>query len=225
VSRDRDDEILDDGRRRLLEAPAANGDFAVRDEFVLAAFSELSSVVRPLLIEIRYCYRDEYWIPQAEAPEPLVRILMDQRAEGRVVVRPAWANPPAPIVVPVLDVKTLREHLAEQRPAPAGQRFDWRYLHVIAAAVRSLSPREELRFRNLPGPIKPLEKDWFAGPIGHDGWENTPPLRIDISSEYVNVELSSSVHWPPWWIPESEEGKLFNGALDRLLAQGWTERR
>jgi len=225
VSGDRAEPILDDGRRRYLKAPDTNGDFALRDQFALAALVELSAIVRPLVIELRDCYRDEYWIPQAEEPDPLVRILVDARAAGRVALRPVWAKPPPAMVVPELNLAVVREQLAAQRSAPSGQRFDWRYLHVIAVAVRSLSPREALRFSNLPEPIEPLEKDWFAGPVGHEGWENTPPVRIDISSEYINVELSTSVHWPPWCLAESEEGRLFNAALDKLVAQGWTEPR
>jgi hypothetical protein len=216
--------IQDDGWRRYLQGPETDGEFARRDEIALTALSELSSVVRPLLIEIRDCHRDENGNPVSEEePNPLVRILMDARAEGRVVLRPKWSNPPQPIVVPELDLETLRRHLAERRAAPPGLRFDWRYLYVIAGAVRSLTPRDELRFKNLPGPIAPLENDWFAGPVGDEGWENIPPMRIHIFSETINIELSTSVHWPPWCLPESEEGKLFNSALDKLVAQGWTE--
>lgn len=218
----RDDEILNKPVRRYLTAPLVDGDLGRRDEQVLEVLAELSSVFRPLAVEIRGCYRDEFGMPQREQPLPTAHILLDANAEGRIVVRPKLANLPPPIVVDDLPA-ALRQHLSQQPPAPQGLRSDWRTLTVIAAAVRSLSPREELALRGLPDPIQPLEPGWFAGPTGKYGWENTPPFRVTISAEYVDAELETEVYWPPWCLLDTPEGQLLNQALDKLVARGWTE--
>lgn len=193
-----------------------------RAECVVTAFSELSRIVYPLALQIAYVYRDEHMFPAARA-EPTNRILLAAKAVGRVSAFPVLQHPEPPFIVRDLGPETLREQLWNCKPAPPGLLLDWTQVETLAVAVRRVSPAPELRFRNLKNPVLPLEDDWFAGPVGEQGWERDPPARIALESDDPSITLRTSMHWPPWSDPESPEGRLWNQALDALVARGWTE--
>lgn len=219
--------IDDAGWEYRLVAPPFEGDEReARLDHLRALFAAFAPVVRPLVVQVEYGWRetDTAMASKSQVTAPY-RLVAEASLPPHVKAIPTMAVEPPVEPVPRLDPDVLRAVAASRRGEQPGESLDWFGVRTLAVAVRADESVNELSMPELGSPVPAFEPGWFAGPscAWSASYGAIPPATIEARTDYGYVELALTVHWKPWAEAKQPGYEGIRAALAELRAQGWTK--
>lgn len=206
----------------LVAPETAPHDREGRLDQVENVLTALEPVFRPLALEVELCWRElDTGLPAPIFPEPPMRLLVLEGAQPRIAVRPSVAAPPPPILLPRLDRDAIFACLKSGDSPDTNLVLDWLGIRSLAAAVYTIEPHNTIMLEELGRWIPAYKPNWFAGPVGDQGFEVWPPAVMNLSAE-ERVRFTLVVHWSGWCRHDSWERGAIDAAMSLLQASGWT---
>lgn len=219
--------INDRGMAYLLDAPWKEpSDREARLAQLEEAFVALAPIVRPLAVEVAYCWRDlEVGMPSVDRDRS-VRVLAVESLPPGTVVEPTRASVSVERVERI-EPGALRAWVAAPGGERPGEILDWLTVTTLAVAVRTADLVTEVRMADLERPIPAFAPGWFSAPVGVPGpgfYTRLLPILVELRTDNGFVSLEVLVHWALWFESGRPERAMLDHALATLCALGWTNR-
>lgn len=188
------------------------------------AFDAFRPVMRPLAVEIQFCFWEaETGLPSGDVdwPRPWLMKLVDTASVGRVTARTLFAGPAEERAVSAIDRSALLSSFAGVVPAVPNRVLGFRTIVTEAVALRTSVPATSILLKPWGREFPAFEPGWFAGPHDTAGWGAVPPAQLTLDTQWGRISLELIVHWTHWLRRGSPERAAFEAGLRQLKSKGW----
>lgn len=187
-----------------------------RRAVVMRALEILSSVVRPLALEISFGPLDSETFAVTEVE---TRRLASRAIPAGVANLSAFEEPAVLELVDELTVDVVERALTPPQP-------DWDVATIRASVTAARVGATELTIEQLPSrqvPVAVLDGEpWAVGPIDAHGCRLAPPIALTWRQDFGDIELTVEAFWSLWWQTASAEYARLRAAEQALNDSGFS---